>query len=76
MRARDEGPRPGAARIDAIIELLQPTGSRTFATFRLGEAQAMAELQAHDIGSAGETIGLEINLNRASVFDAQTERAL
>ncbi|MGL4961535.1 MAG: ABC transporter ATP-binding protein [Inquilinus sp.] len=76
VRARDEGGRPGSVRIDATIELLQPTGSRTFATFRLGDAQAMAELQAHDIGSAGETIGLEINLNRASVFDAQTERAL
>lgn len=36
----------------------------------------MAELQAHDVGSAGEIIGLEINLNRASVFDAGTERAL
>jgi multiple sugar transport system ATP-binding protein len=76
VRARDEGAGPGSVRIDATIELLQPTGSRTFATFRLGDAQAMAELQAHDIGSAGETIGLEINLNRASVFDAQTERAL
>jgi multiple sugar transport system ATP-binding protein len=76
VRARDEGAAPGAIRIDATIELLQPTGSRTFATFRLGAAQAMAELQAHDVGSAGETIGLEINLNRASVFDAGTERAL
>jgi hypothetical protein len=43
---------------------------------RLGDAQAMAELQAHEVGSAGETTGLEIKLNRASVFDAGTGRAL
>ncbi|WP_026873734.1 ABC transporter ATP-binding protein [Inquilinus limosus] len=75
-RARHGVSSPGFVRIDATIELLQPTGSRTFATFRLGETPALAELQAHDVSSPGETIGLEINLNRASVFDEETERAL
>jgi len=75
-RARDGALQSGFVRIDATIELVQPTGSRTFATFRLGEAPALAELQAHDVSRAGEVIALEINLNRASIFDEDTERAL
>ena len=31
------------------IELVQPTGSRTYATFRLGGIDVMAELEAHDV---------------------------
>jgi multiple sugar transport system ATP-binding protein len=75
-RAQGAAPPPGQARIDATIELLQPTGSRTYATFRLGGVAALAELQAHDVSMPGETIALDVNLNRASLFDAATERAL
>jgi multiple sugar transport system ATP-binding protein len=75
-RAVGASPPAGMARIEARIELLQPTGSRTFATFRLGDSSAMAELQAHDVNRPGETIELDINLNRVSLFDAADERAL
>jgi multiple sugar transport system ATP-binding protein len=75
-RAVGAAPAPGAHRMDATIELLQPTGSRTFATFRVGATPVLAELQAHDVGHVGETIALDLNLNRASLFDAATERAV
>jgi multiple sugar transport system ATP-binding protein len=75
-RASGPAPGPGLARINAEIELLQPTGSRSFATLRLGGAPVLAELQAHDVSRPGERIPLDINLNRASLFDAATERAL
>ena len=75
-RAAGTAPPPGFSRCDAVIELLQPTGSRTFATFRLGGHPLLAELHAHDVSHPGETIAIDINLNRASVFDASTERAL
>ena len=75
-RAHGPAPPQGMKRIEARIELLQPTGSRTFATFRLGETPILAELQAHDVGAVGESVALDINLNRASLFDAQSERAL
>ena len=42
-------------RYDATIELIQPTGSRSYATFRLAGAPVMAELQAHDVSRPGET---------------------
>jgi multiple sugar transport system ATP-binding protein len=63
----------GSARLEVAIELVQPTGSRTYATFRLGDAAIMAELQAHDVSGPGETIVVDINLKRAVVFDALTE---
>jgi multiple sugar transport system ATP-binding protein len=75
-RASGPSPAPGSARIETEIELLQPTGSRTFATFRLAEAPILAELQAHDVSRTGERIAMDINLSRASLFDATTEKAL
>jgi multiple sugar transport system ATP-binding protein len=76
VRAQGASPGEGMIRLDARVELLQPTGSRTFATFRIGSASALAELQAHDVSNPGETIQLDANLNRASLFDAETELAL
>jgi multiple sugar transport system ATP-binding protein len=75
-RASGAAPAEGAVRLHTTIELLQPTGSRTYATFRLGGIPVVAELQAHDVSRPGETIPLDLNLRRASIFDAGTERAL
>jgi multiple sugar transport system ATP-binding protein len=66
----------GYARIEAAIELVQPTGSRSYATFRLAEQPVMGELQAHDVSRAGERIALDINLRRAALFDPKTGKAM
>ena len=66
----------GEARVDSVIELLQPTGSRTFATVRLAGQPAIAELQTQDVSRAGERIQVDINLRRAVLFDAGTGKAL
>jgi multiple sugar transport system ATP-binding protein len=75
-RATQATPQPGRMRYDATIDLLQPTGSRTFATFALGGEPIVAELQAHDVSRPGERMPIDINLQRAAIFDAETERAL
>ena len=75
-RATEAAPAPGHARYDATIELIQPTGSRSYATFRLAGAPVMAELQAHDVSRPGERIAIDINMTRASIFDGNTQRAL
>ena len=69
-------PGEGDVRHDATIELIQPTGSRSYATFRLAGEPVMAELQAHDVSRPGEKIAIDINLTRASLFDAATEKAM
>jgi multiple sugar transport system ATP-binding protein len=66
----------GAVRLQATIELVQPTGSRTYATFRLAGEPVMAELRAHEVSHPGETISVDINMKRAGLFDARTDRAI
>jgi len=75
-RAQGPAPGPGSVRFDAKIDLVQPTGSRSYATFRLGGEQVMAELQAHDVSRPGEEVPIDINMTRASIFDGKTQRAL
>jgi multiple sugar transport system ATP-binding protein len=76
MRAVRVSPPDGAFRHDAEIESLQPVGTRTYATFRIAGTPVVAELQAHDASLPGEHISIDINLKRASIFDAETEKAL
>ncbi len=76
MRAVRVSPPDGTLRYEAEIELLQPNGPRTHATFRMGSEPVIAELHAHDVSAAGEKIPIDINLKRATLFDAETEKAL
>ena len=75
-RAGAGSQRPGVITKNVTIELVQPTGSRTYATFRLGGAEVVAELQAHDVSQPGESIDLAIDMNRIVVIDPTSERVL
>jgi multiple sugar transport system ATP-binding protein len=75
-RALQGDARPGLARCNANIELLQPTGSRTYATFKLGGTEVIAELQAHDVTEINQRVELTINMNRAVIIDPSNERVL
>jgi multiple sugar transport system ATP-binding protein len=75
-RAAGERPAPGNHRVSAAIEIVQPTGSRSYATFDLGGQPLLAELQAHDVSQPGETIAIDLNLDRASLFDPGSGRAI
>jgi multiple sugar transport system ATP-binding protein len=76
MRAVRVSPSDGTLRYEAEIELLQRTGSRVCATFRMGGEPVVAELQAHDVSAPGEKIAIDINVKRAVLFDAGTGKAL
>jgi multiple sugar transport system ATP-binding protein len=75
-RAHGGDTRSGLARLQATIDLVQPTGSRTYGTFLLGNQEVVAELQAHDVEHPGETLELSIDMNRTIVIDPETERVL
>ena len=72
-RARPDERRFGLARIRVVTEILQPTGSRTYATFRIGAATVTAELAAHDVQRAHEEIELDADMNRAILIDPDTD---
>ena len=68
--------RAGLVRHTGLIDLLLPTGARTYATFALGGAPAVAELQAHEVSQTGQTIELAIDMNRAVLIDPKTDRVI
>jgi len=75
-RARDGAVRAGLAPLTVTVDLIQPTGSRTYATFRLNGSEVVAELQAHDVERPGEQLTLHADMNRAIVIDPTTELVL
>jgi multiple sugar transport system ATP-binding protein len=75
-RAATSQPAPGSVRLETIIELVQPTGSRSYASFHLAGQPVLSELQAHDVSGPGERITIDLNLPRATVFDPETGKAL
>ena len=74
--ARAGEARPGVVPHVALIDLLLPTGARTYATFKLGGASVVAELQAHDVSQPGERVELSIDMNRAVLIDPSTDRVI
>ena len=68
--------RDGLVRHSAIIALVQPTGSRTFATVMLGDTPAVAELQAHDAAQVHDSIDLAIDMNRVILIDPQSDQVI
>jgi multiple sugar transport system ATP-binding protein len=66
----------GKARVRSTIELVQPTGSRTFVTFRVAGEPVVAELDAHDIGKPGDEIEAAFDMRRAVLIDRETGRVL
>ena len=75
-RARDGEARAGLAKLPVTFDLIQPTGSRSYGSFKLGGVEVTAELQAHDAEQPGERLELHIDMNRAIVIDPASERVL
>ena len=75
-RASTTDTRPGLARYEALIDLVQPTGARTYATFKLGNTEVVAELQAHDVSQPGQRVELALDMNRAVLIDPKTDAVI
>ncbi len=68
--------RPGQARLTATIDLVQPTGTRTFAQFKLGGVEATVELPSHAVEKPGTSVELLVDMPRAIFIDPSTDRVL
>ncbi|MGI9506668.1 MAG: ABC transporter ATP-binding protein, partial [Geminicoccaceae bacterium] len=75
-RAREGEARAGLAPMTVTLDLIQPTGSRSYGSFKLGGVEVTAELQAHDAERPGERLELHVDMNRTVVIDPKTERVL
>ncbi|WP_046862858.1 ABC transporter ATP-binding protein [Microvirga massiliensis] len=74
--ARSEDARKGHVRRVVRIDLVQPTGARSFVTFQLGNSPVTAEVGAHEAGQVGEDMAVDIDLSRAVLIDDATGRVL
>jgi multiple sugar transport system ATP-binding protein len=75
-RAHDGALREGVVRLPVTIELIQPTGSRTYVTFSLGGVPVVAEVEPHDVDHAKQQLDIQIDMNRAVLIDPGTGRVL
>ena len=75
-RAAGTALRDGFVRYAAVADLIQPTGTRTFVTLKVGGVEAIAELQAHDVQAPGDRIDLAIDLNRAILIDRTSSQVI
>jgi multiple sugar transport system ATP-binding protein len=64
------------ARVSVTIELVQPTGSRTQVTFPFGGQSLVAEFDASGTEARGQKIKIDIDMSRAVVIDAATEKVI
>jgi multiple sugar transport system ATP-binding protein len=68
--------RPGETRITARVELVQPTGTRTYVQVRFGGAELTAELPAHSVQRPGSPVALVLDMSRAILIDPDSGQVL
>ena len=69
------GDEPGRS-INATMGVLQPTGSRVYGSFMLGRDHVVAELEAHRLSHRNQQLRLVVAVERTSLFDPQSGRAI
>jgi multiple sugar transport system ATP-binding protein len=76
-RAADGAPRkPAEAPIRVLVDLVQPTGTRTYAQFRLNGTETTVELPSHTVERPGTTIDLMVDMSRVILIDPQSEKTI
>ncbi len=77
IRAADAGAdRTGLAPLTAEIDLVQPTGTRTYAQFRFAGQEATVELPAHSVETPGTKLELLVDMRRTVLIDPETDRVV
>ena len=77
IRAIDAGAdRANLAPLTVEIDLVQPTGTRTYAQFRFAGEEVTVELPAHSVEQPGTSLDLLVDMKRAILIDPQTDRVV
>jgi multiple sugar transport system ATP-binding protein len=66
----------GSARVTATADLIQPTGTRTYVTSRIGGVPVTAELDAHDVHEQGIALDYAIDMSRCLLIDPATDKVI
>jgi multiple sugar transport system ATP-binding protein len=68
--------RPDEARMKTRVDLVQPTGTRTYVQVRFGGVDVTAELPAHSVERPGTPLDLVVDMARAILIDPESGRVL
>jgi multiple sugar transport system ATP-binding protein len=69
-------PRTGQIVLTVQVELVQPTGSRTFVQFSFGGVEVTAELPAHKVERPGSATKIVLDMSRTILIEADSGRVL
>ncbi len=62
--------------IPVKIEVVQPTGSRSYASFNLAGAHVVAEVDAHAVAKVGQNVSISMAMARTVLFDRKNGQAI
>ena len=62
----------GSDTLQVSLEVVQPTGSRSYGTFYLAGTHVIAELEAHALQWSGKRIALTVDMASTALFDTQS----
>jgi multiple sugar transport system ATP-binding protein len=66
----------GTARVQGIVEMVEPLGHEVIVHSRIGDELMVAALHAQRIPRVGEPIDLQVEIDKVHLFDADTEQRL
>jgi multiple sugar transport system ATP-binding protein len=66
----------GRPVVSAPVEIVEPTGAETMVALRLAGREVLARFEAHEAPEVGQSVPVAIDMARACLFDAQTERLI
>jgi len=62
--------------VSAQVVVVEPTGAETMVNLQLAGREIVARFEAHDSPEVGQTVSLAVDMSRACLFDATTQRLL
>jgi len=68
--------KPSDQPINVLIDLVQPTGTRTYAEFQLNNTEVTVELPSHTVEKPGTTIELVVDMARVILIDPETHNVI
>jgi multiple sugar transport system ATP-binding protein len=68
--------RSSQIQVEARIELVQPTGTRTYVQFPFGGVDVTAEVPAHNVERPGTVVQVLIDTSRTIIIDTKSGRVL
>jgi multiple sugar transport system ATP-binding protein len=66
----------GRALVTAPVEIVEPTGAETMVALRLAGREVVARFEPHEAPEVGQTVTVALDMARACLFDAGTERLI